>query len=404
MIVIISFIMFLYSSLFIFVPSIFSDIKINEVLIDPEQAVELLNTSTDEVDLSSWYIDDSGGTTYYTIPHNTIIQPGSCLVFSANFNFNKVSNDTVRLFDNTYPPTSTLSALIDYFSYLKSPAGNISFIRSPDAHGEWTTASSSLNFFNSIEETCLFIQSIIPSPTLTQIPSSQNDKSTESIKYIYISEVMVAPNTGEKEWVEIYNDNAYDVNLKDWFIDDIAEGGSTQKKFSLTLQAYSYMIVELNSSIFNNDGDDVRLLDSSNNLIDIFSYDFSEKGKTFGRIDFSNLEYCLQEPSKAQINSSCLDENQNNEDQNISEAEGSDLSNLETYTPKVTESKNIIDQPINYIQNEITTPPNVLGASTISYNSNQQKSSKPLAPLALMSTGYSLLTLLSISLKIKEVI
>src|SRR3989344_9389973 len=111
-------------------PALFAYIKLNEVLIEPDpQSVEIINTSSDEVDLSSWYLDDNGGTTYFTIPQNTIIYPGSCLVFSSNFNLNAESSDTIRIFNNSYPPTSTLSALIDSFSYTKSPGNGISFIR-----------------------------------------------------------------------------------------------------------------------------------------------------------------------------------------------------------------------------------------------------------------------------------
>src|SRR3989344_4320200 len=239
---------------------VIADIKLNEVLIEPDpQSIEVINTSTDEVDLSSWYLDDNGGITYFTIPQNTIIYPGSCLVFSSNFNLNKASSDTVRIFNNTYPPTSTLSALIDSFSYTKSPGNGISFIRIPDAHGDWSTGPASLSYFNSIEESC-FTTVITPtiSPTPTPSPTIIIDENNSvDIKSIYISEVMVAPETGNNEWVEIYNDNGFEVNLIDWFIDDVAEAGSTQKKFSISIPSYRFTVIELSQSIFNNSSDQI---------------------------------------------------------------------------------------------------------------------------------------------------
>ncbi|OGK31155.1 hypothetical protein A3F29_01010 [Candidatus Roizmanbacteria bacterium RIFCSPHIGHO2_12_FULL_33_9] len=383
-------------------PVLFADIKLNEVLVEPDQSVELLNTSTDEVDLSSWYIDDSGGTTYYTIPQNTIIHPGSCLVFSSNFNFNKASADTVRIFDNTAPPVSTLSALIDTFSYSKSPGDGISFIRSPDAHGEWTTASASLSFFNTIEETCLYFQPITPSPTPTPSPAPtvQNNNNSTNTKNIYISEAMVAPDTGNNEWVELYNDNAFDVNLIDWYIDDIAEGGSTQKKFSLLIPAYGYMTVDIKSAVFNNSGDEVRLLNPLGDLIDSFKYDFSEKGKSFGRESFNNSEFCLQESSKNKANNRCIEE-LDEESKQINDTDETISLESKPYISEVTKINTPTIDGKNYIEFNSTKTNDVLGASTLSYNHSQTDRKPILNSLLLISTSYSLLTLLSVSLKIK---
>ena len=84
-----------------------STIKINEFLIEPTpQIVELLNTGTEIVDLSNWYIDDNGGTTYFTIPTGTQLYPNACVSFSGSINLNRTTVDSVRLFDSTASPTS----------------------------------------------------------------------------------------------------------------------------------------------------------------------------------------------------------------------------------------------------------------------------------------------------------
>ena len=62
------YILFSILSLFL-VPSVFADVRINEFLIEPEpQTIELINTGSESADISGWYIDDSAGTTYFTIP------------------------------------------------------------------------------------------------------------------------------------------------------------------------------------------------------------------------------------------------------------------------------------------------------------------------------------------------
>src|SRR5450830_1688148 len=103
-----------------------SKILINEFLIDPQpQSVEIFNSGTESTDISDWIIDDSGGITFYTIPKDSIIFPNQCLVFSADFNLNKTSADTVRLIDNS-------QQLIDFFSYKSSSGSGISYFRLPD--------------------------------------------------------------------------------------------------------------------------------------------------------------------------------------------------------------------------------------------------------------------------------
>src|SRR3989339_759810 len=112
-----------------------SKILINEFLIDPQpQSVEIFNSGTESADISDWIIDDSGGTTFYTIPKNNIIFPNQCLIFSGDFNLNKTSSDTVRLINNS-------QQLIDYFSYKSSSGSGISFFRFPDGSDIWATGS-----------------------------------------------------------------------------------------------------------------------------------------------------------------------------------------------------------------------------------------------------------------------
>jgi hypothetical protein len=59
-----------------------SKVLINEFLIDPQpQSVEIFNSGTESADISDWVVDDSGGTTLYTIPKGSIVFPNQCLVF-----------------------------------------------------------------------------------------------------------------------------------------------------------------------------------------------------------------------------------------------------------------------------------------------------------------------------------
>jgi len=308
-----------------FLKSVEAKILINEFLIEPTpQQVEIINIGTESANLSGWIIDDDGGSSAtFTIPDNSIIYPDSCLIFSGNFYLNAKTADTIRLFDNQ-------NILVDSFSYKLSPGQGVSYQRIPDGEDSWKTQSSSLGFFNSSLQSCVITPTPTPSPFFTPTPTplqsptptlaptsslspTQNPSPTEtsipkpiSYENIYLSEVYPNPQTGENEWVEIYNDNDFIVDLSNWYIDDIEDGGSSPKKLSLIIQPKSYAVIEFSSAIFNNDGDSVRLLDFDKKEKDSFEYKNSQKGKSFGRISLETDDFCLQEPSKNQKNNFCL--------------------------------------------------------------------------------------------------
>ncbi len=309
----------------VFAPFVFgqaSKIKINEFLIEPTpQIVELLNTGTEIVDLSNWYIDDNGGTTYFTIPTGTQLYPNACISFSGSLNLNRASVDAVRLFDSTAPPTSSSANLIDSFEYKSSSGSGITFQRIPDGQAIWSTGSANFDRYNLTGLSCKVEPTITPTstpgesvsatpgvsitPTVTATPTP-TPTPTQNITAIYLSEVYPYPNENETEWVELFNDNAFSVFLDNWKIDDLGDGGSSPKKFNITIPGYSFKTIDLSSSIFNNDGDSVRLLNYNDEVVDSFSYDSVEKGKSVGRTSFLSENYCMQDPSKEYSNNSCI--------------------------------------------------------------------------------------------------
>ncbi len=296
-----------------------AEILINEFLIEPQpQQVEIINTGSESANLKNWSIDDDGGSSAtYLINEDTIIYPNSCLVFSSNFYLNTKSADIIRLFDNQ-------NHLVDSFSYKSSSGSGISYQRIPDGESNWATGEATLGLFNQTKTPCLILPTptITPTPfptpsltptillTITNTPTPTSSPTLSPISYdnIFISEAMVYPDDNEKEWVEIFNDNDFNVNLVNWYIDDQENSGSSPKLFSLEIPAKSYKTIILSTNIFNNSGDSVRLLDFNKNLKDSFEYGSSLKNKTWGRIDFESDNFCLQEPSFEQKNNPCFED------------------------------------------------------------------------------------------------
>lgn len=283
-----------------------TSVFINEFQIEPEQAVELVNRTMATIDISNWYLDDDGGTTFYTIPAGTTIQPNRCIVLKGSLNLNKSSEDTLRLFDNTALPIEEAAQLMDSFTYPRSPGNLITFQRYPDG-GNWATGSATLGAWNETKESCILEPTATPliTPTAKPQPTQTPTQTHQSISNIYISEFYPAPLSGEKEWIELYNNNDFEVTLTNWYIDDAENAGASPKIFTTRIAGHGYAVVELTTAIFNNSGDQVRILDSAKKVIDELTYDESENGVSIGWDEILGSVYCLQNPTPNKENTSC---------------------------------------------------------------------------------------------------
>ncbi|GAB4219215.1 MAG: hypothetical protein Fur009_4260 [Candidatus Microgenomates bacterium] len=386
-------------------------ILINEFLIDLQpQQVEIINIGSESANLKNWLIDDDGGSSStYQITDDAIIYPNSCLVFSSNFYLNTKSSDTIRLFDDK-------NNLIDSYFYKSNPGANISYQRLPDAEFTWATAEATIGAFNQTKTPCLMLPTTTPSPTpnptptispTTQIADSSSTptpiptQTLISYDNIFISEAMVYPQAGEKEWVELFNNNDFSVDLVNWYVDDIENAGSSLKLFSLTIPAKSYKAITLSTSMFNNEADNIRLLDFNKNLKDSFEYFSSQQNKTWGRIDFENDDFCLQEPSFEQKNNPCINPIVANKTSN-------QLTNIQK---TITNIKPSITQKIKKSTvNNIRKNPDFININTKSYQENGQilgistsfknKTKNFILLLNINAFFYSFLTVIFILIKI----
>ena len=387
-----------------------ASVVINEVAIQPNQVVELYNTASTSADISSWYIDDAGGTTYFTVPSQTILPPESCILFSSDFNFNKTSTDVVRLFDNYAPPTTSSAKLIEQYSYIKAPDLNYSFSKKTDGGSEWQITQSSLGLYNETLASC------IPTPTPTSIPipistpiaSVTTSASTPfltptplPINYqnIFISEVYPYPQTGEHEWIELYNDNDLQVNLDHWSIDDGENTGSAPKSFSLILEAYTYGTVDISASLFNNSGDTVRLLNNNKSEKDSMEYGKITQGKSIARISFAEDSYCEQEQSKNAPNTVCILQPTPLKTVQSTQTTSKSVKKIIPTIKKVSiQTPNKINSFVTSSQTSSTpSRGEVLGVQI-----SETQSLSPTPYLSFVSGSYSLLTIVSIFIKMKN--
>lgn len=381
-----------------------ASVILNEVAIQPTQTVEIINTdATMSADISSWYIDDSGGTTYFSIPPNTLLPPLVCVTFSGDFNLNKASSDTIRLLSGSAPPTSSSAILVDSYSYPKAPENGYSFARNP--YGEWNINTSTFGLTNDTLLSCLPspTPTMIPTPTMTTTPTPTSmppvtPTITPSPDYegIYLSEIHPFPQTGTPEWVELYNANDVAVDLIDWYIDDGENTGGTPKRFSLTLSAYQYGAVDIPSSLFNNTGDIVRLMNAQR--VEKQSMEFGEitQGNSMARTSFDDDGYCEQASSKNASNTSCIVPKPHPSPTPKPTHTTKQSSTQKAITPKPQIKKTTVSS--NYVRNNSVPPiPEgvVLGIAAESPPS-------PVPYLSGVSASYSVLTIVSLFIKMRN--
>lgn len=104
---------------------------------------------------------------------------------------------------------------------------------------------------------------------------------------IKITEILPNPEgkDGNNEWIELTNLGKQPINLENYTLDDIIEGGSKPYTFSAnTLLQPNQPVIFYKSQTklnLNNSGDEVRLLSPNKEPVDQINYDKSEEGASY---------------------------------------------------------------------------------------------------------------------------
>ncbi|PIR43163.1 hypothetical protein COV24_04325 [candidate division WWE3 bacterium CG10_big_fil_rev_8_21_14_0_10_32_10] len=112
----------------------------------------------------------------------------------------------------------------------------------------------------------------------------ENNLTKDEKQKINISEFMPNPKKDENEWVELYNGNDTNIELTNWYVDDITGSGGTPFVFSIKIQAKSYASIDISKLLLNNSGDSVSLLDDDKNPIHIVKYKKTTQGSSIQKL------------------------------------------------------------------------------------------------------------------------
>ncbi len=288
---------FLFALLFSFLFFLFTtsvvhaQVVINEVHPAPTEGndwIELLNTSNEHVSLQGWVAEDqlSSPSVIKQLTETASISAQGFLVIEVSNKLNN-SGDGVVLKNGS-------GEVIDSFSYTSSQTGQ-SWARSPNGFGEFLLQSPTKGMANidpspspqasaspspspTAVPTPLPSPSPLPSPTLIPSPTPSPSPTLPQPNNLSLSEIMACPETGESEWVEIYNPDTMFYMLNNWQIKD-ALGNS--RVFSTTISGQSYAVITLSSGIINNEGDVIHLEKPDGQRISSAQLSACHKGKSF---------------------------------------------------------------------------------------------------------------------------
>ncbi|MDD5528024.1 MAG: lamin tail domain-containing protein [Patescibacteria group bacterium] len=100
-------------------------------------------------------------------------------------------------------------------------------------------------------------------------PAETGGNSAPIYRYgdVLINEFVSDPNTGENEWVELYNHSGGEINLEGWTIAD-GSGAETPLSGGFNENNYYFFVAEKFKGALNNDGDEIILYSDTHNLID----------------------------------------------------------------------------------------------------------------------------------------
>ena len=377
---------------FILPVPVYAELIITEVYPAPSQGsyewIEVYNPGIEPVDTSPLYLEDESGKKIY-FPDMTILPDTYSIATASNILNN--SGDTILL-------KTTEGAVLDKVVYTMNISSSESYSRCSDSNNFSLATKITKGTSNAL----LCTSSPTPPPTPTKVttitqtpPLVSPTIAVEQDIRIIISEIYPYPNQDEQEWVEVYNPVNTDIQLTNWYIDDIENGGASPVAFSATVPALGYATVLLPKHILNNGGDTVRLLNSHHFLIASARYEKSTRGLSIGKVEMLEDILCEMEATPGRANSTCREEQQDTESKipMANPVVSSTDTDTKLLTPKNSSPKKVLPQKKTNTFPKLPEQAQDRERENISYSFSPGQDSRP---YVLFLTGSIILSLTGI--------
>ena len=183
--------------------------------------------------------------------------------------------------------SDTISTFINrdvYFKYITDTNSVPNSVIWSDAYGNVITSPYK---FSSVYNKGLSVEIDYNSQSVQAKSFDINIENNISNK-VLITEAYPSPDTGDSEWIELYNNDVMTVDLANYILEEKSSSGVTNRRIpigSFLLAPKSYYVIyeeDFNISL-NNSGDEIYLIDINNNQIDKFIYKQVPNSQSVGR-------------------------------------------------------------------------------------------------------------------------
>ncbi len=288
--------------------------------------IELYNNRGQEIDVSGWKIENAGAENKTLEISTGKISPESfflickkemencnLITWALSLNNDYKENGKMALKDN-------LNNIIDQTPQAENkewPAGSNQTKQTMERKNSLALGNNSDNWATSIApggtpkaKNSVAIESMLPAPEETAAepelkpepepkPESHDEQLTmlptdkKPVVYpsgVVINEILPSPTgpDAEEEWIEIFNQNNFAINLSGWQIID--NGGKAQTYTfpeGTTVDPQGFLVLSCPTTkiTLNNDGDGLNLIQPNGKIIDSVAYEKTPPGQSFNRTD-----------------------------------------------------------------------------------------------------------------------
>ncbi|KPJ71668.1 hypothetical protein AMJ50_00835 [Parcubacteria bacterium DG_74_3] len=284
----------------------FLDVVINEIswmgtgISYNDEWMEIFNNTPSDINLSGWRLMAQDGTPEISFS-GTIYAHGFFLlertdditlpnIVADQVYKGSLNNDgeDLRLFDDTNNLVDRIDCSEGWF------AGDNIDKRTMERKNSFLTASS-LNWQTSknIGGTPGFQNEILVEKSPESKPTQKPEQTTKLKTYpegVLFNELLPSPlgSDAEEEWIEIFNQNNFEVNLYSWQIVDVVGRTNTYIFSEETLIApQSFLVLSRPTTkiTLNNSGDGLRLFNPNKELLDEVNYERAFPEQSYNLID-----------------------------------------------------------------------------------------------------------------------
>ena len=150
----------------------------------------------------------------------------------------------------------------------------------------------------------------IASTVLSQLAPIQYVQASEVENTVYINEIESNDTVTDIDWIEIINTGNSDIDISGWFVTDdkglerLADNEEWRIEDGTVLKAGEILVIKHDVVLGNlslGKNDTVSLYDSSNTLLDTYTYSGHAVG-TYSRVPDGTGEFVDQEPTRGKLN------------------------------------------------------------------------------------------------------